>query len=256
MAAATASCVLGTRGRYTAEFETTHDLPGEATVSISNRTGPVTVRPAADDQLRVVGTKHAESQAGLEAITLDVVTGEQALVDVGYTAGSAFAGRQVVLTVELPPQAGVNLATTASGDVSVRDVRGNVSAGTGRGTVTVTDVEGYVRAASGNGDVSVDETTGLVSARTGRGRVEATVRSMRQDVSCRSGDGPVTVGVGPDVSAAIRLSATNGTATVRDLPQTTESAGQGHVEGQLRGGESPLLFLRSANGDLLLQPAD
>lgn len=255
LAGALAGC-LDELGRTTVSesFSDSHAVSGETTVAISNRNGPVTVREATGDEVTVSGEKRAGSQGGLDSISVDVTEGERFVVDVRFGTGSDFSNRSVDLTVEVPDGVAVDRANTANGDVTATGVRGDLHAATSNGDVAVTDVSGVVRAESANGAVTVRNATGLAGARTTNGNVDVDLLAMRGDVECRSSNGNVTVRVGPDVSAAIRLSTNSGDADVRDLPYTASTERREYVVGSLRGGEAPLLSLGTNNGDVTLRP--
>lgn len=235
-------------------FSTDHTVSDETTVTVSNRNGPVTVQQADGDRVTVSGTKRASSQEALDSIDIDVVEGEQFMINVRFGSGSDFSNRNVALTVDIPTGVAVDRATTANGDVSVTGVRGDLTATTTNGDVDVADVSGFVRGETTNGDVQIRATTGLTRARTINGAVDVELHSMRDDVTCSSSNGDVTARVGPDVAAAIRLSTNTGTTAVRDLPYTTTVDRSGYIRGSLRDGESPVLHLQTNNGDVTLQP--
>lgn len=252
-----AGCLGGVFGTpATASFERRYDVSEEAVLTVANRNGAVTVRDTDAEQVTVAGEKRAGTESALDTITVDVVTGEQFTVEARFGGGSNFTSRSVDLTVDVPEGVTVESVETANGQVSVDGVAGDVSASSSNGGVEVTDVDGYVACDTSNGDVRVRETTGVTTARTSNGSVDVELLAMRDDVTCRSTNGSVTVRVGPDVSAAFRLSTSNGDAEVRDVPHTVSSSGRGVVEGQLRGGTSPRLRLESSNGDVTLRPAE
>lgn len=255
-AAALAGCLEDLTGpRVTESFSNSYDVSPETVVAISNRNGDVTVSRSLDDQLSVSGEKRANSQSGLDSISIDVTGGEQFVVEVNFGSGGEFSNRSVELEVEVPQGVAVDRARTANGDVTVSEVRGDVRATTSNGEVEVTDVSGYVEVESTNGDVRVRDTTGVGDARTTNGDVDVELLAMRDDVTCKTSNGSVTVRVGLDVEAGIRLSTSNGDASVRDLEYTATTDRRGFVEGRLRGADSPLLTLESNNGDVTLRPA-
>lgn len=223
----------------TESFSRGYTVSPETTVAISNRNGPVTVEPASGDELTVSGEKRAGSQEGLDSVSVDVVEGERFVVSVRFSSGSDFSNRSVDLTVGVPDGVVVDRANTANGNVEVTGVRGDLSAVTANGRVEVTDVSGFVRGESVNGDVRIRNTTGLAGARTTNRAVDVDLLAMRDDVTCHSSNGDVTVRAGSDVSAAIRLSTNTGQAEVRDLPYTATAERRGYIVGSLRGGDSP-----------------
>lgn len=238
----------------TRSFSRGYDVSGETTVSVDNGYGPVTVRGTDAARLAISGEIRAESRAGLEDVSVTVLEGERFVVATRFTGGSSVGARSVALTVEIPNDVTVDRVTTANGRVSVSEVRGDVRAITGDGDIELADISGHVSGDTATGDVRTRDTAGLLAARTSNGEVDVEVSSMRGDVTCRSGNGPVTVRVGPTVAAAVRLSTNRGTVEQRDLPFTPTMERRGYLVGQLRGGESPLLVAESSDGDVLLRP--
>lgn len=239
----------------TESFSQEYDVSGETTVAVGNRNGDVTVQESGEDALVVSGEKRASSQSGLDSTTVDVTEGEEFVVDVSFEPGSDFSNRRVDLTVEVPEGVEVERVETVNGAVTVEDVRGDLEAVTTNGSVEVTDVSGYVRGESSNGGVEIRGTTGLAGARTDNGEVDVDLLSMRDDVTCRSSNGSVTVRVGDGVSAELSLSTGNGAVEVRNLPYSATTQRRRVLEGSLRGGGSRELTARTGNGNVTLRPA-
>ncbi|MFC7131713.1 MULTISPECIES: DUF4097 family beta strand repeat-containing protein [Salinibaculum] len=257
LAAGLAGCTGSLFGsRVTESFDRSYDVADGATLTVSNRNGDVEVRDTDGDQLAVSGEKRAPRQSGLDAISVDVSTGEEIAVDVDLGSGSSFSNRSVELTVEVPDGVAVDSASSSNGRVTVADVAGDVDASSSNGQVEVTDVDGYVRCETSNGDIRTRNTTGLRGAQTSNGTVDVEVLAMRDDVTCRSTNGSVTVRVGPEVVAAFRLSTSNGDAEVRDVEHTVTTSRNKRIEGRLNGGTEPLLRLETTNGDVTLRSAD
>lgn len=184
-----------------------------------------------------------------------MVEGERFGINVRFSTGSGFSNRQMDLSVGTPEGVAVDTANTANGDVTVTGARGDLTAATVNGDVELTDVSGFVRGDSSNGNVRIRNCAGVTGARTSNGTVDVEIRALRTDVTCYSSNGDVTVRVGPDVSAAIRLSTTSGNARVEGVSATTDTDRRGYITGRLRGGTSPLLSVGSNNGDVRLVPA-
>lgn len=260
--AATATALAGCVGDLigavsdpvTESFSEDYTVSGETRVLISNRNGDVSVQPSETEALTVSGEKQAASQNGLDSMSVDIVEGERFLINVRFESGSDFSNRRVTLSVGLPEGVAVDAAHTANGDVTVTGVRGDLNAGTANGNVAVTDVAGFVRGETTNGNVQIRNCTGVTGARTSNGNVDVELLAMRSDVTCASSNGNVTARVGPDVSAAVRLSTNIGTAQIQDLPVSTDVDRQGYIVGSLRDGTEPLLFLNTNNGDVTLRP--
>ena len=254
---ATAGCLGSVFGTTVSEsFENSYDVTDGTTLTVANRNGNVTVRDTDADRLTVAGEKRAGSDSALDEISVDVTTGEQFAVEVSFGSGSAFEQRSVDLTLDVPGVVTVDRLETSNGNVTAEGVSGDVGATTSNGSVTLTDIDGYVDCDTSNGNVRVRGATGVDGARTSNGTVDVELLAMRGDVTCDSSNGTVTVRVGPDVSAGFRLSTTNGRASVENVDHTASTSRRGLVEGQLRGGSSPVLRAETTNGDVRLRPAD
>ncbi len=250
-----AGCV-GSFGTTAAEeVSETHAVSPETVVSVSNRNGDVTVDPTDAAELTVTGRKQASSEAALDSTTVEVSPGEQFTIRVDFESGSEFDTRSVDLTVAVPDGVRVDRAGTENGDVNVGGVAGDVAAETTNGDVELYGVDGYVTAETTNGSARVRDATGLDGARSANGDVDADLYSLREDVTCRTRNGDVTVAVGEDVAAAIRLSADAGDATVEGVPHTVDEERSGFVRGRVRGGGDRTVSLRSTNGDVTLEAA-
>lgn len=256
LATALAGCSVSLFGETVTEsFEDSYDIDPGTTVRVANRNGDVGVEPGDDDQLTVSGEKRSSSQDGLDAITVDVSRGQQFTVDVEFDR-TGFQRQGVDLTVELPDGVTLDRTGTANGDVTVEEVSGDVTARSSNGDVEVDDVDGYVRCETSNGDVQVRDTTGLRGAQSSNGEVDVDLLAMRDDVTCRSSNGSVTVRAGPEVAAGFRLVTNNGDVSVTDLPHTTTTAREKLIEGRLRGASDPTLTAETTNGDVTLRAAD
>jgi hypothetical protein len=92
-------------------------------------------------------------------------------------------------------EASINLAeadiATASGDVSVRDVSGNLSVKTASGDIDAGDVGGRVAANSASGDITVRSAGGDAHANTASGDIS--IESADRDVRGNSASGDISV---------------------------------------------------------------
>lgn len=256
LAGSLSGCAVETPGASTVTDTVTksYDVTEETSIPVFNHNGSVTVRPADGERLTVDAERRAGSERGLESISIDVAAGDRFVAEVGYEGGSDFSKRRANLTVSLPETVEIGHARTANGDVTVENVQGDASARTTNGTVELRNVEGFVDGQSGNGDVIARSTTGLDGAWTSNGRIDVELLAMRDDVRCESSNGPVTVGVGPDVAAGVRLHSETGRARVGDLPFEASTERETEIEGSLRGGTELELELRTTNGDVTLEP--
>lgn len=253
--AALAGCIETVdRGPVSREFDDAHDVDDGVAVVVTNPNGPVTVEKHGGSRVRVSGVKHARTEEGLDSITVAVEAGDPYRVAVEFATEPDDRTRRVDLTVEVPDRATVSRVAGQNGVVTVEGVAGDLEAVSSNGDVEVTGVEGFVRCRTDNGDVTARDCDGLDAARTANGEVDVDLLDMRGDVACTSSNGPVTAHVDQDISAAIELRTTNGSAKVQDLPYEAATETRNVVVGSLRGGEDPLLSLETGNGDVTLRP--
>lgn len=79
---------------------------------------------------------------------------------------------------------------------------------------------------------------------------------MRDDVSCRSSNGGVTVRVGQSVAAGFDLSTSNGDASIKGVPHTVSTSDGDGMTGQIRSASSPTLTVTSTNGNAKIRGTD
>ncbi|MFS8104809.1 DUF4097 domain-containing protein [Lentzea alba] len=106
--------------------------------------------------------------------------------------------------------------SSGSGDVDVRDIGGDVKAGTGSGRFEAFRVKGSVTADLGSGDIFLDQLSGKVLVTTGSGNIDG--RSIDNDVTANADSGNVELTF---VSArTARVDSGSGDITVR-VPNTS-----------------------------------
>lgn len=167
---------------------------------------------------------------------------------------------------------GVLVAESGTGDVSVRDVAGDVRASTGTGDVTLRDVDGGVEASAATGDVTVRAVTGSVQASASTGDVLARDVGSVASASAQTGDvtvdvpaisgattveastGDVTASIGP-IDAELDAHAGVGDVTVDDVELGDATVSESAVRGTLGAG-GPTLTLESQVGDVVVDALD
>jgi DUF4097 and DUF4098 domain-containing protein YvlB len=114
-------------------------------------------------------------------------------------------------------------AHTKSGDVSVRDLAGNLRLSTKSGDVNVADSKGTLWAHTSSGDVTADGVrSGVVDAESTSGNVILAFERPPAQVSARGTSGNVEVAVPRGVAYAVDAKTTSGNHTVMaDDPTAT-----------------------------------
>ena len=145
-------------------------------------------------------------------------------------------------------------AKTASGDVTISQMTGSVDVRTASGDVEITQVQGTVKASAASGDVKVRDAAGTVSASTASGdvQVELTRIEGNGDLKFSSASGNVTVKVPAQLSAQVEMSTVNGSVKT-DFPLTIEERQpHGQRASGLLGSGGVKLTISTASGDVKL----
>lgn len=168
--------------------DTSITLPATAVVDITHRTGHVIVRgiDGTTGSVRGGGSRYQLRTTG-----------------VGLTVNAREDGRRRSDDgpLELDVPRGVRLlVNTATGDVTLRDLTGDVEVHTATGDVSVQNITGRVIVESLSGDVDVMGTPTAVRVTTASGDV--TVRGLRGELEAHSTSGTVRVD-GPRITRAL-----------------------------------------------------
>ena len=164
--------------------EKTFPVTPGGTLQVETQGGDITVRPGADDRVRVVARQliraksEAEADALLQKLELRL---EQEGNDIVSTA--KYAGKQrfiisgfwppvqVSFEVTVPVRFLVN-AVTSGGDITVGDLTGEVKARTSGGDVEIGRIDGPVQVTTSGGDIGLRAATGPAVLNTSGGDIE------------------------------------------------------------------------------------
>jgi DUF4097 and DUF4098 domain-containing protein YvlB len=246
-------CVISL-GRAVESSERTFQVEGADAFALENNNGDVELTGGDTDA--VTGTVRKESRAGerpLEKVSIESALREgtrEVWVD------TSNLGMNVSVTVDfdltVPRSLPVPRATSSNGDVTATDLAGDGVYRSSNGEVDLESIDGFVTLESSNGDLTARDLGGLDGARTSNGEVDVDAPAIRQDVTCRSTNGDVSVAVGDDVNASVVLGTSNGDAEVQGVEMNVENTDDNHIEGELGDGGEYTLELRSSNGDVTL----
>src|SRR4051795_5323591 len=102
--------------------------------------------------------------------------------------------------------------SSASGDIKISGVAGDVNGRSASGDVTVEEVEGSISASSASGNVRVSRAIGTVNARSASGDVEVDLAGIAGTGSMEftSASGNVRVKAPADLDAEVEMSCTSG----------------------------------------------
>jgi DUF4097 and DUF4098 domain-containing protein YvlB len=222
--------------------------PNKVLVNVENGVGAVIIT-AVDSETTTVSLE-ADTPAAEELVERAVVechgseSRNTVIVRIPHVHGMKFVRRNgVTVRIDVPSGSDVDVKT-ASADVELNGLIGDLSAKTASGDVTADDAAGDVRVATASGDLSVETVGGDLRMQSASGDVQVVSVNGRAEVSGQSGDIEVAaVGDGADIRSAsgdIRLGDVTGHSSIVGISGDTRVLS--FAEGELR--------VRSVSGDI------
>jgi putative adhesin len=135
-------------------------------------------------------------------------------------------------------------ADTASGGITVHDINGSASVSTASGDATIGDLDGDVKFRAASGALTVRCLHGNLNAQTASGDV-AVVTAVNGGVSAQTSSGEVVVGIAEGTAAQLDLR--TGSGKVRNLLTPSD--------GPAVGDETLVVHVRTGSGDVVIQRA-
>lgn len=127
---------------------------GEFTIDDTN--GTIAISSGDRNEVEITATKHAETQADLDAIRIDIKQSNDKIeVRTAYSSPGPHNG-EVSYQVVVPKELGKLTANTANGTVSAENVNGNVSLRSENGAITATSLRGPFSLDTTNGSINAD----------------------------------------------------------------------------------------------------
>ncbi len=126
----------------------------------------------------------------------------------------------------------------------MRTAQGNASVATASGDVTIGDLDGDLTFKAASGSLTIDRLRGCIKARTASGSVD--VAAAVGGVSAHTSSGEVPVGVAE--GTAVRLDIITGSGVVSNKLQPSD--------GPQQGDETLVLEVRSGSGDVNIHRAN
>lgn len=255
MAAALAFLVCAFVAQAAAQdFQKSYRLGAGGTISIRNVSGDVNVRGYDGDAVIVQGFKEGRDQ---DKVTIeDKSSGNGVSVGVQYARDcNCDASVRFELQVPRNTRYDFNKIMTASGDINMTSLTGDMDVTTASGDVTISDVSGRIKAATASGEMKVRNATGTVSARSASGDVDVQITRLEGagNMEFASASGDVRVSAPADLDGNVQMSSATGSLRT-DFPLQVEKREYGPGErasGQL-GNSSRSLRLSSASGNVSL----
>lgn len=252
--AALAGCTSMTPfvGLHLEETETIDPSDAE-TVSIVGDVGTVSAVGSDRDDLFVEVEKQSSSiRSDLEQLVLDATHHEDALeLQSVYEAETGWMESEPTmdLDLEVPKELALEHISTSVGQVTIREVTGDLTIESSTGTVDVEGVDGAVGAETSTGRVEIRDVERLNDVRTSTGRVDVEVPAIDGDTSITTSTGQVEAAVSPDIDAELEVRTSTGRidVDVDDLEIAESSVGSDVATGTLGDG-GPRLRIETSTG--------
>jgi DUF4097 and DUF4098 domain-containing protein YvlB len=214
----------------------------------------------AAEQVRVDfsnGTLAVASQRGFSFVRRGAV-----VVDIALPSGSRLQASTASANITADGQYADCKFASASGDLEVGAVAGNLKANTASGGTTVHAINGSASVSTASGDATIGDLDGDVKFRAASGALTVSRLHGNLNTQTASGDVTVVTAVNGSVSAQtssgeVAVCIAEGTAAQLDL-----RTGSGEVrnsltpsEGPAEGDETLLVRARTGSGDIVVQRA-
>jgi DUF4097 and DUF4098 domain-containing protein YvlB len=184
------------------------------------------------------------------------------VVDIALPSGSRLHASSASASITADGRYADCKFASASGDLEVGSVAGNLKADTGSGGITVRDINGSASVSTASGDAAIGDLDGDVKFRAASGSLTVGRLHGNLEAQTASGDVTVTTAVNGGVSAQtssgeLLVGIAEGTAAQLDL-----RTGSGEVrnvltpsDGPAEGDETLVVRARTGSGDVVVQRA-
>ncbi len=257
---------------WSQDFQKTYQLPPGGTISISNISGEITVTGYNGSGVQVSAYKEGRDKDVVQVT--DESTAAKVALGVQYPKDGGNHDASIRFVVQVP--IGVNYqfdslstasgdikvstvsgdlhARTASGDITISRVIGTIDAKTASGDMDVSQVQGTLKFSAASGDVKVKDASGTVNASTASGDVEVEMTKIEGngDMKFTSASGDVTVKVPAGLSAQVDMSTTSGSVKTDFGLKVEDRQPRGQKASGLVGAGAVKLTISTVSGDARL----
>jgi hypothetical protein len=252
---AAAACLLLVQvAAFSQDFQKTYRLGAGGSVSVSNVSGDVNVAGYDGDAVTVSAFKEGRDRELVEVEDLSTAGGIR--LRASYPR-HCDCDASIRFEVKVPRSLRLNFEkiSTASGNISVKDVNGQLGVSTASGDVTVEGVSGEIRASTASGNVRVREVAGTVNASSASGDVDVEIARLEgtggMKFSTASGD--VSVRLPSSLDADVHMSTVSGSVKTNfPLEVKERDYGPGSTAKGRLGSGSRTLRISSASGNVSL----
>lgn len=237
------------------DFNKSYALQAGGSITIRNVSGDVNVTGHDGAQVVVTATKTGEDLDMVEVE--DLSSAGQIDLRAKYPNNCRRCNVSVNFDVRVPRATRFQIGpiSTASGNIKLEGVAGDVKVSTASGDVSVNEVSGEINASTASGEVEVRNITGSVNASSASGDVEVDITRLEGagDMKFSSASGNVNVRLPSSADADVRMSTASGRIQTTFPIEVRESRyGSGsRAEGRLGSGARSLR-ISTASGNVSL----
>jgi DUF4097 and DUF4098 domain-containing protein YvlB len=209
------------------DFQKSYQVGAGGHIAVKNVSGDVSVTGYDGTVVLVSGTKEGRDREQVEVE--DLSSANQVDVRVRYPK-DCNCEASIRFEVKVPRSTSYifDRISTASGDVSVQGVSGELNVSTASGDVEVTDVMGRSTVTVASGDIKIKGAAGSVTARSASGDVSVEIVRLESTDSLEftSASGDVNVSVPASIDADVEMSTLSGSLKT-DFPIQVEETRHG-----------------------------
>jgi DUF4097 and DUF4098 domain-containing protein YvlB len=235
------------------DFQNSYELGPEGRISIANVSGNIKVTGHGGSVVQVMAYFEGPDSDLVEVE--DLSSGNSVELKARYPRNQS-CNASIHFQVQVPFDRSFRFDSlkTASGNIELTQVMGEIDAKSASGNLTIHQVDGNIDVSTASGDVVVSEAVGTVRARSASGDVDVEILSLQGEgrlvFSTASGD--VHVRAPASLDAEVMLSTASGKLQT-DFPLTIEDKeGPGKKAYGTLGGGSRALKISSASGNVSL----
>jgi DUF4097 and DUF4098 domain-containing protein YvlB len=236
------------------EFQKTYRPGAGGSINIRNVSGDINVKGYDGDAVIVNGYKEGRDQDKVDIE--DTSSGNNISVGVRY-ARDCNCDASVRFEIQVPRNTryDFNKISTASGNISMTSLVGDLLVHTASGDVTISDVSGKINASTASGEMRVNNVRGTVSAKSASGDVDVQIARLEGtgNMEFASASGDVRVSAPADLDGNVVLSSATGSLRT-DFPLQVEKRefGPGERASGRLGSGSRNVRISSASGNVSL----
>jgi hypothetical protein len=236
------------------DFQKSYGLGAGGSVSVHSVSGDIRVRGYDGETIQVKGFKEGKDRDRVQVE--DRSDPNHVELRVSYPhEGNCNASIRFEIEVPRTTAYKFDSFSTASGDVLVSGLTGDIKVKSASGDLRIEDVSGAVQASTASGDVSINNIKGPVNASSASGDLDVRIARLEgsNQMAFSTASGDVSLKVPANLDAEIEMSSISGSLRT-DFPIEIHEQDHGpgsHARGRIGNGSSHVT-LSSASGDVSL----